>query len=67
MKELQECKALIDEINEDGDTNDCANERARSAGARKSPFSLISAYFKPTSKGKWVHSDFGKSSKLTTM
>lgn len=67
MNELKECKALIDEINEDGDTNDCASGWVQSAGARQSPFSLISAYFKPTSKGKWVHSDFGKSSKLTTM
>tara|TARA_Y100000114_G_C11601290_1_gene250556 strand:- start:270 stop:473 length:204 start_codon:yes stop_codon:yes gene_type:complete len=67
MNELQECKVLIDEINESGDANDCAIEGARSAGARKSPFSLISAYLKLTSKGKWVHSDFGKSSKLTTM
>ncbi len=61
MKELQECKVLVDEI------NGGMAQNSKLVGLRGSLSSVVESYLKYTSKGKWVHSDFGKSSKLTTM
>lgn len=65
QQELLECQQLLEEINRGGDSR--ANEEL-AFGARRSPLQLMKTkWWKTFSKGKWVHSDFGKGRKLTTV
>lgn len=66
QQELLECQQLLREINRGGEPRATNEELA--FGARKSPLPNLKAkWWKTFSKGKWVHSDYGKSRKLTTV
>ena len=65
QQELLECQQLLREINSGGEPR--ANEEL-AFGARRSPLQLMKTkWWRSFSKGKWVHSDFGKGRKLTTV